>query len=72
MKLEKAHLRYTGIKCSMWELQASMVAWMLHLARTDPQCTYSAEQGSALSYFIRTYCENNSNMDPVFADDDSN
>ncbi len=72
MKLERYHLKHSGIQCSMWELQRSMVAWMIHLARTDDTCMYSAEQGKALSYFIRTFCENNSNLDPVYADDSLN
>ncbi len=61
-----------GISCTMSDLQKHMVAHMLWLVRTDPNCRYTAEQGSALSHFIRSFSEHRANYEWVLPDDKFN
>ena len=61
-----------GISCTMSDLQKHMVGHMLYLVKTDPNCRYTAEQGSAISHFIRTFCERRANYEWVLPDDTFN
>ena len=71
-KLEQYELKSKGVTCNMWQLQVSMISWMIHLARTQPEGRYNAKQGRALTYFIKSYCENNYNQESVEVTDDAN
>ena len=72
MEYEEYLMHCRGSSSTIAGLQKHMIRHMLWLARNDPNCQYTAEQGSAISHFIRSYCARGHNYEWVLPDDSFN